>query len=186
MTITITANNKTITIEIPEIEGKDVKVTSPDPVPLPPEPPQKSQKWTCPENTGNQTWRYPKSRIVLFDSCDERALMRSDIGHFLMRYDWLVIPTDKSFNGFVCNAREIEELVEGASHITVTDAVGHLLITMRYPSGKIREYDLKMLNSDGLKMVRQMNREDPESWYLLWKSPKYSTCPRLAENFLAA
>lgn len=192
MTITITANNKTITIDVPEIEGQDVKVTAPEnmtaPVPAPAPvvelPPQKI-KWHPPKDVGHTTWHRPHSQIVLFDSPDSGELVRSTIWDYVRRYRWLVIPTDKSFDGCICNPSQLVDMFEEASRITLSDHNGHLIARIRKSPGQVAELELKILTDLGAKELRELGCK-PKTYYAVWKSSVKSLCPRLAENLLAA
>lgn len=187
MTITITANNKTITIEVPE-NGQDVKVSAPEnisaPAPVVELPPQKKE-WAPPENAGYVQWRFPRTQIMLFNSSDFAELMNSPIGHYLLRYSWLAIPTDQSFKGRVYNPLEIMRLFENATNISLMDYDGHLIAKIRKPHEKTAEFDLKILTEYAMKKLPALELK-PETYYELWKTPHTSLCPRLAENLLAA
>lgn len=186
MTITITANNKTITIDVPE-NGQEVKVSAPEnitaPAPVVELPPQKKE-WAPPPEAG-QVWGCSKSRIMLFNSPDFAELMDSPIGHYLLRYRWLVIPTDKSFKGTVYNPLEIKSLFENAVNIMLLDCDGHLIAKIRKPHEKTAEFDLKILTDYGAEKLRCLGAK-PETYYELWRTHHTSLCPRLAENLLAA
>lgn len=204
MTITITANNKTITIEVPEIEGQDVKVSAPENITAPvvklasPQkkksaPPPKSgralpepQKFRTYTAKRSYCW-YSKKGTTFISSPDRHEVARNKpLAEIFGESPVMIVPCDNSFEGRIAFGWMgiCKTLFNMAAHIEFIDIGGRCVVEIREISGITKRFEIRLLTSGGLRYLRA-NDVSPESCYHVWSNP-YSTMPCVVSKLLAA
>lgn len=192
MTITITMQDKTITIEIPEIEGQDVKVSDNTPTEKSSAPgagivPNNSFK-ALPSRRQVAPWRDGVEEILMHDSPDFYSLRNSNaFSSFFAGKHMIVVSADGEWNGGIVKgwAALCDKFMAGNVRFKVIDKAGHMLVIGEDANGKHNKYDVKILTYQGVQEALAVP-ECPERNYNLWRSVGLSRIPRLAENLLAA